>query len=131
MKTLLFSQVLKQASLMGMLILAYKSFFRFHYRNNRNEDKEYVSNDHMLRNHACSVANIQEIHDDRQQITVYRRLLWDDAKRALARPSFNPLIGLHIDFVEGAQDAGGPLCEFFFTSGVRFQSMVAFYGIRG
>lgn len=68
----------------------------------------------MLSDHARSVANIQVIPDDRQRITVRRRLIWDDAKRALARPSFNPFIGLHIDFVgEGAQDAGGPLREFF------------------
>ena len=67
-----------------------------------------------MREHTRSVANIAEIPDDRQRITVRRRLIWDDAKRAIARPSFNPNIGLLIDFVgEGAQDAGGPLREFF------------------
>jgi hypothetical protein len=68
----------------------------------------------VLRDHAHTAANIQEIPEDRQRITIRRRLIWDDTKRALERPSFNPHIGLHIDFVgEGAQDAGGPLREFF------------------
>ena len=47
-------------------------------------------------------------------MTIRHRLIWEDSKRVLQRPSFNPHIGLHIDFVgEGAQDAGGPLRECF------------------
>ena len=119
MMTFLFNKVLKQAWLIGKLIVACKTnhciySINFYSRNNRNEDTACLSIDHVLSDHARSVANIQVIPDDRQRITVRRRLIWDDAKRALARPSFNPFIGLHIDFVgEGAQDAGGPLREFF------------------
>ena len=50
-----------------------------------------------------------DIPEDRQVITVRRRHIWQDTKRALMRPSFNPHIGLYISFVgEDAQDAGGP-----------------------
>ena len=46
-----------------------------------------------MRDHTRSVANIAKIPDDRQQITVRRRLIWDDAKRAIARPLFTRTAG--------------------------------------
>lgn len=71
---------------MGKLMVACKSIcsINFYYRSNGNEDIAYLSIDHVLWDHARSVANIQEIPDDRQRITVRRRLVWDDAKCAIA-----------------------------------------------
>ena len=43
-----------------------------------------------------------------------RRHIWSDTKRAMKRPSFDSRIGLEIVFIgEEAQDAGGPLREYF------------------
>ena len=68
-----------------------------------------------MRSHALSVANVGVFSDARQRITVRpRRHIWNDTKRALRRPAFNPHIGLDVSFIgEDAQDEGGPLREFF------------------
>ena len=51
---------------------------------------------------------------DRQYVNVCRRHVWIDMKRDMKRLSFNATTGLEISFVsEDAQDAGGPLREFF------------------
>ena len=47
-------------------------------------------------------------------MTIRRRHVWPDTKRALSRSSFNECIGLDITFVgEPAVDVGGPLREYF------------------
>lgn len=54
------------------------------------------------------------LYESRQKITVRRRHVWGDTKRALQRHSFNPSIGLEICFIgEEEQDVGGPLREYF------------------
>lgn len=73
-----------------------------------------TSLEEVLKSHTWSVVNVGEYSDERQRITVRRRHIWSDTKRALRRPSFNPHIGLDIHFIgEDAQDEGGPLREFF------------------
>ena len=70
--------------------------------------------DQILSEHAQKNVVVGDIPEDRQEITVRRRHIWNDAKRALKRPSFNDRIGITISFIgEPAQDAGGPLREFF------------------
>ena len=59
----------------------------------------------------CFVAVVPE---DRQNIVVRRKHIWNDVKRSLKRPGFNDNIGLLINFIgEDAHDAGGPRREFF------------------
>ena len=54
------------------------------------------------------------LQEDRQTLTVRRRHIWADKKRALSHPSFNDKIGLNVVFVgEPTLDAGGPLREYF------------------
>lgn len=68
----------------------------------------------LLKNHAQRYVTIGMLPGDRQHVNVRRRHVWSDMKRAMKRISFNPTIGLEISFVgEDAQDAGGPLREFF------------------
>ena len=58
--------------------------------------------------------NIKELPSERQCILIRRRRIWEDTKRAFKRASFDSRIGLHVQFIgEDAQDAGGPLREYF------------------
>lgn len=67
----------------------------------------------VLRVHAETHLSIDE-HGECQCINVRRRHVWTDTKRAMTRPSFNSRIGLEVHFIgEEAQDAGGPLREYF------------------
>jgi len=63
-----------------------------------------------MQRHRDSVIQCCEHYEGHQKITVRRRHVWEDTKRALQRPSFNPTTGLEICFIgEEAQDVGGPL----------------------
>ena len=73
-----------------------------------------VSVSDVLAQHAVKMVDVALLPEDRQRITVRRRHIWNDAKRALQRPSFEDKVGLNITFIgEQAHDAGGPLREFF------------------
>ena len=68
----------------------------------------------VLTSHANKKVDIAFLPEDRQRLTIRRRHVWGDTKRALYRPTFNDAIGLNIEFIgEPAQDAGGPLREYF------------------
>lgn len=68
----------------------------------------------ILKNHSDNTVYVPLLQEDRQTLTVRRRHIWADTKRALSRPSFNDKIGLNVVFVgEPALDAGGPLREYF------------------
>ena len=68
----------------------------------------------LLKNQVQKYMSIGMLPGDRQHVNVRRRHVWIDMKRAMKRLSFNATIGLEINFVgEDAQDAGGPLREFF------------------
>ena len=68
----------------------------------------------ILKNHSDNTVYVPFLQEDRQTLTVRRRHIWADTKRALSRPSFNDKIGLNFVFVgEPALDAGGPLREYF------------------
>ena len=58
--------------------------------------------------HQSSFIDVESdsyMFQDRQKITIRRRHIWEDTKRALRRLSFNPCIGLDICFIgEDAQD---------------------------
>ena len=82
------------------------------YRHHPTYDSETVEK--VLSEHAEKNVVIGDLPEDQQEITVRRRHIWNDAKRALKRPLFNGRIGITINFIgEPAQDAGGPLREFF------------------
>ena len=73
-----------------------------------------VSVSDVLARHAIKMVDVALLPEDCQRITVRRRHIWNDAKRALQRPSFEDKVGLNITFIgEQAHDAGGPLREFF------------------
>ena len=68
----------------------------------------------LLKNQVQKYMSIGMLRGDRQHVNVRRRHVWIDMKRAMKHLSFNATIGLEINFVgEDAQDAGGPLREFF------------------
>ena len=68
----------------------------------------------VKKNHSDNTVYVPLLQEDRQTLTVRRRLIWADTKRALSHPSFNDKIGLNVVFVgEPALDAGGPLREYF------------------
>ena len=48
--------------------------------------RESCSLDQLLKSHALNVAAVAEFSEDRQTITVRRRHIWIDTKRALRRP---------------------------------------------
>lgn len=80
---------------------------------NDTSDESSVSD--VLKSHFFLVGQVELVPEDRQNIVVRRRHVWQDAKRALGRVNFNECIGLNISFVgEPAVDAGGPLREFFY-----------------
>jgi hypothetical protein len=80
----------------------------------RNVNDPNLSIRDVLRSHIQSEVDIKDIPCDRQRILVRRKHIWADTKRALQRPSFDSRIGIHIVFIgEEAQDAGGPLREYF------------------
>ena len=69
---------------------------------------------YILAEHAGRMVGVALLPEDRQRITVRRRHIWNDAKRALQQPSFDDKVGLNINFIgEQVRDAGGPLQEFF------------------
>ena len=68
----------------------------------------------VIKRHAQKQVTIAELSSERQRIMIRRKHVWNDTKRAMRRPSFDPRIGLDVVFVgEEAQDAGGPLREYF------------------
>ena len=68
----------------------------------------------VIKQYAQKQVTIGELPSERQHIVVRRKHVWSDTKRAMRRPSFDPRIGLDITFIgEEAQDAGGPLREYF------------------
>ncbi len=68
----------------------------------------------VLQDHARLVVHVAVVPNERQRITVRRRHVWADTKRTLSRPVFKEDMGLNISFIgEQAQDAGGPLREYF------------------
>ncbi len=78
------------------------------------QHKETVDMLELLKNHVQKYMTIAMLPCDRQHINIRRKHVWSDMRRAMKRLSFNPTIGLEINFVgEDAQDAGGPLREFF------------------
>ena len=73
-----------------------------------------VSVSDVLAQHAVKMVDVALLPEDWQRITVRRRHIWNDAKCALQRPSFEDKVGLNITFIgEQAHDAGCPLREFF------------------
>ena len=68
----------------------------------------------VLAQHPVKMVDVALLPEDRQRTTVRRCHIWNDAKHALERPSFEDKVGLNITFIgEQAHDAGGPLQEFF------------------
>ena len=63
--------------------------------------------------HNAITVEVQEVPEERERITVRRKFIWADTKRALNRPNFIQNIGLIIFIGEPGQDAGGPLREYF------------------
>lgn len=77
-----------------------------------NEDPQLKSLSDVLKEHFFNIIGI--LPEYRQKITIRRRHVWEDTKRAFSRPTFSESIGLDISFIgEPAVDDGGPLREFF------------------
>ncbi|XP_019859447.1 PREDICTED: G2/M phase-specific E3 ubiquitin-protein ligase-like isoform X1 [Amphimedon queenslandica] len=80
----------------------------------QNDLTHFDSVEELLKHHALMKCFVAVIPEDRQNIVVRRKHIWNDVKRSLKRPGFNDNIGLLINFIgEDAHDAGGPRREFF------------------
>ena len=97
-----------------IMIMACIIHIKLFSRSNEVDSDPNLTLGDVIKQHVLKHVSISELACERQRIMVRRKHTWSDTKRAMKRPSFDSRIGLEIVFIgEEAQDAGGPLREYF------------------